>query len=151
MTDLIALLKIETETLKIQYIEMTEAWAKEQVIRNRKRAFDYGNNAITDYPSKKDYYAEQKWYHGAPSWHFNTAEFVKRSIEAAKEHYENSIVKFASRIVKKKLDTKKIKVKTAHVGVNINTVLTDGNITVCAWTIIASGKIQRPHYRYLIK
>jgi hypothetical protein len=66
-------------------------------------------------------------------------------------HYENSIVKLAYRIEKKGLNLDKITVKTSHIGVNINTWITDGEQTVHAYTIIASGEIQRPHYRYLIK
>jgi len=35
--------------------------------------------------------------------------------------------------------------------VNIETTLTDGEKMVRAYTIIAEGQVQRPHYRYLIK
>jgi hypothetical protein len=35
--------------------------------------------------------------------------------------------------------------------VNIDMTLTDGEKTVKAFTIIAEGQIQRPHYRYLVK
>ena len=37
------------------------------------------------------------------------------------------------------------------IGVNIESIITDGTKTVRAWTIVAEGEIQRPHYRYLIK
>lgn len=36
-------------------------------------------------------------------------------------------------------------------GVNIETTITDGVKKVRAFTIVAEGEIQRPHYRYLIK
>jgi hypothetical protein len=49
------------------------------------------------------------------------------------------------------LIVEKLVVETSHIGVNINTTLTDGEKTVRAFTIIASGEIQRPHYRYLVK
>ena len=45
----------------------------------------------------------------------------------------------------------KLKVKTSHIGVNIDTILSDGEKQVREITIVASGEIQRPHYRYLIK
>ena len=77
--------------------------------------------------------------------------FVKESIQNAKEHYEDSILKLADRISKKGLEIDKIKVKTSHIGKNIDTLLTDGKKKVNAFTIIASGEIQKPHYRYLIK
>jgi len=57
----------------------------------------------------------------------------------------------AARIEKKGLNVEKIKTVTSHIGVNLETTLTDGTKTVRAWTIVASGEIQRPHYRYLIK
>ena len=72
-------------------------------------------------------------------------------VKAAEQHYENSIQKLAARIEKKGLNTENLSVLTSHVGVNINTTLTDGIKTVRAFTIIAEGPIQRPHYRYLIK
>jgi hypothetical protein len=37
------------------------------------------------------------------------------------------------------------------VGVNFETTLSDGEKIVRAFTIVASGEIQKPHYRYLIK
>ena len=69
----------------------------------------------------------------------------------AEQHYQASILKLADRIQKKGLVVDEIKVQTAHVGLNINTTLTDGQKTVRAFTIIAEGEIQRPHYRYLVK
>ena len=62
-----------------------------------------------------------------------------------------SIEKLAKRIEKKGLNQENIRTITSHVGVNIETTLTDGNKTVRAFTIIAQGTIQKPHYRYLIK
>jgi len=53
--------------------------------------------------------------------------------------------------MKKNLDWTNIKIENGSVGVNINITITDGEQTVRAWTIIAEGEIQRPHYRYLIK
>jgi hypothetical protein len=78
-------------------------------------------------------------------------KYIAKEIKKAVLHYENSIVKLAYRIEKKGLNLDKITVKTSHIGVNINTWITDGEQTVHAYTIIASGEIQRPHYRYLIK
>ena len=34
---------------------------------------------------------------------------------------------------------------------NMSTIITDGKKVVRAFTIIASGAIQKPHYRYLVK
>lgn len=150
MKNLIETLKKETESLKTQYIEKTEKWAKEQVVRNVLRKEEYFTKKISDYSSKMDYYREQKFAYNTPSFHF-TKEFVTRSIKDAHDHYEDSIQKLAFRIKEKGLDLDKLRIKTAHVGVNIESVLTDGTKTVRAFTILAWGDIQRPHYRYLIK
>lgn len=40
---------------------------------------------------------------------------------------------------------------SAHTGVNFEATLVEGDKKVRAYTIIAEGKIQRPHYRYLVK
>jgi hypothetical protein len=44
-----------------------------------------------------------------------------------------------------------MKIISGTVGVNINITLTDGDKTVRAYTIVAEGEIQKPHYRYLVK
>ena len=77
--------------------------------------------------------------------------YLEKQEQTAEDHYENSILKLADRIEKKELNQSNLLVKTAHVGVNIETTLTDGEKTVRAFTIIAEGEIQRPHYRYLVK
>jgi hypothetical protein len=150
MKNLIDILKEQTTSLKEQYILKTKEWATEQVQRNIERKLSYQNNSSKDYPVKSYYHTEQKWYYSVPSWHFTT-EFIDRMVVKANQHYEDSIVKLADRIEKKGLDKNNIKVNTSHIGVNINTTLTDGVNTVSAYTIIASGEVQRPHYRYLIK
>lgn len=77
--------------------------------------------------------------------------FKSKELKKAVAHYETSIVKLASRIEAKGLDVTKLKVVTSSIGVNININLTDGVKTVNAYTIVAQGEIQKPHYRYLIK
>jgi hypothetical protein len=79
------------------------------------------------------------------------ADYLSLEVDKAVKHYESSIKKLHDRIIKKGLDLDKINVVTGRVGVNIETTLTDGQKTVRAWTIIAEGLIQRPHYRYLVK
>jgi hypothetical protein len=78
-------------------------------------------------------------------------KYLAREMKYAKTHYENSLTKLAGRISAKGLDMSKLEIKTVHLGVNLNMTLTDGNVIVRAWTIIAEGPIQRPHYRYLVK
>jgi len=78
-------------------------------------------------------------------------KFTAKELKKAVAHYEASIVKLASRIEAKGLDLTNLKVVTSSIGVNININLTDGVKTVNAYTIVAQGEIQQPHYRYLIK
>ncbi|MFW5795398.1 MAG: hypothetical protein ACOCV1_07955 [Bacillota bacterium] len=150
MKNLIEILKKETHSLKIQYLELTEKYAKEELQRNLEKRNEYKTKSKKDFDNLNYYYQLQKFYYNKPSWYF-TEEFIDRTIKSAEKHYENSIAKLADRIEKKELNIDKLKVETSHVGVNIDTVLTDGEKTVRAYTIIASGPIQRPHYRYLIK
>lgn len=148
MENLINLLKKETQTLKFQYLEMTEAWAIKE--------FNYLRQWADDYCAGKFGFGEaSKKYWRLPAYIMNSNGKVETHIEkmlkAANEHYDFSILKLADRIEKKGLDTSNLNVVTSHIGVNINTTLTDGTKTVRAFTIIAEGEIQRPHYRYLIK
>ena len=88
-----------------------------------------------------------------PSYFFNgdVNDHVERMVKAAEKHYTNSIAKLALRIEKKGLNQDKIEMTTGYVDVNITTTITDGEKVVKAWTIIAGGEIQKPHYRYLVK
>ena len=148
--NLIEILKEETGSLKIQYISMTREWAEKELQRKIQRQKRYSTSLSSNYPSKDSYYKEQRFCHTAPAWFF-TPEFIDKMAIEAERHYEDSIIKLAARILKKELVIDNLKIKTAHIGVNIETTLTDGIKTVRAFTIIASGAIQRPHYRYLIK
>jgi hypothetical protein len=78
-------------------------------------------------------------------------KYVAKQVELAAAHYENSIIKLAQRVMRKNLDLNNIEMQTSVMDVNIETIISDGNKSVRAWTIIASGAIQKPHYRYLVK
>ena len=78
-------------------------------------------------------------------------EWGAQAEKNALSHYENSILKLALRIEQKELNQDKLEMVTSHIDVNISTTITDGDKSVKAWTIIAEGPIQRPHYRYLVK
>ena len=78
-------------------------------------------------------------------------EYINKELKLSEIHYDNSINKLAERIKLKDLNLDNLKVETSHIGVNINTTLTDGEKTIRAFTIIAGGDVQQPHYRYLIK
>lgn len=159
---LVEVLRVETADLLEQYLIQTESWAREQVKRNIERRSAYykltwdrtwSRKPLVQsaYDAKRFYYQEQKFVHNSPSWYFIPEEFIVRSLKNAKEHYESSLIKLVSRIALKGLNLEVLEVKYSRIGVNIEIVITDGDQTVRAFTIIASGSIQRPHYRYLVK
>jgi hypothetical protein len=142
------LLKKETESLKIQYLEMTKKWAEKEFYILRKWATDYNAGKFGFGESSKKYYRLPYYIvnsNGKVEQHVNEMEKI------AIEHYEFSIEKLAERIIKKGLNQDNLKIVTSHIGVNIETTINDGNKTVRAFTIIAEGEIQKPHYRYLVK
>lgn len=181
MTTLINTLTTETETLKIQYIAKSKEWAVQTYDKNEEKmnwgvaewcAFLGIQAEIIEVTANKDGQAVLVKRAKYPNGFFNTAnsktsdnaqkqvrkiknqskeEFVSNAVVNAEKHYEMSIEKLAYRIEAKKLDLNSLKVKTAHIGNNIETVLTDGFKTVKAFTILAWGQINAPHYRYLIK
>jgi hypothetical protein len=77
---------------------------------------------------------------------------ISKAEQAAITHYENSIVKLAYRLTEKGItDNSEIKIESGKVGQNFECFIISGDIKIKAWTIIAEGPIQKPHYRYLIK
>lgn len=164
-TGLIDTLKKETESLRVLYIEMTQVWAvkdfnalvqfSEDYHSGKFRELDKWNRMSNDGQSSKRYHGLPHHVHCRHSLVMQGQDPVQihidRAVAAAERHYAQSIEKLAIRITKKGLDQTNLKVGTSHIGVNIETILTDGIKTVRAWTIVASGQIQRPHYRYLIK
>lgn len=76
---------------------------------------------------------------------------IEKMLKHAENHYEGSLVKLAQRIIKKGLNISKMTMKSGFMDMNLEIEMTDGEKSVKAWTIIASGMIQKPHYRYLVK
>lgn len=154
MEKLIEKLFKETETLKEQYITKTLEWAEKQwgIFSSDERLGIYTSSGF--YYKKN--FGKTRSEDSALNRIVNTLnKGYERYIIDIKEDtirkYESSIHKLASRIVEKGLDIDSLKMETAHIGVNIDTIITDGERTVKAFTVLAWGDIQRPHYRYLIK
>jgi hypothetical protein len=148
MTNLTELLKKETETLKVQYIAMTEKWAISEFNNLREWVKEYKTG-------KFGFGAAERRYFKLPFHVTNSAstveQYVEKVVKNAELHYQTSIEKLAARIETKGLNVNNLTTVTSHIGVNIETTLTDGSKTVRAFTIIAGGPVQKPHYRYLIK
>lgn len=80
--------------------------------------------------------------------------YVKKEVAKGESHYKYSIEKLAERLVKKGIANDRgadVKIESGWVGVNLELVITVDKIRVKAWTIVAEGIVQRPHYRYLVK
>jgi len=76
----------------------------------------------------------------------------EKEVMMANLHYTNSIQKLADRLHEKGItDKTEYKIKSGRVGVNIEMLIEHNGTFTKAWTIIAEGPIQRPHYRYLVK
>lgn len=160
---LVEILKAETESLRVQYIAKVTTWANGDFDRIEKFVLANGYlNGGTYYFAHSVQRKEGESYkdhskrlasamQAGKLFVAGREAFVSREVKLAEQHYQDSIVKLAARIEAKGMNKDALTVKTAHVGVNIETVLTDGKKTVRAWTIIASGEVQRPHYRYLVK
>lgn len=174
MKNLTEILKNETESLRVQYISKTREWATNyyEVLLKRKSWKEsdwcdyFGIQPMVCNPGSRMEFL------GFPKGFYNTRDsrdfsnmrneiftitnqpiefYCKKQEEKAQLHYEQSILKLTDRITKKDLNIDNLTAKTSHIGVNIEIVLTDGVKTVKAFTIVAEGIIQRPHYRYLIK
>lgn len=155
---LVEILKSETKSLKEQYINLTVEYAEKEFNRYMEMAkwtyeqweekfplrYMHGNILSKEGMNLKHNIVPKAKRMGKEN-------FIQRAKEEAINHYENSILKLANRIEKKGLNIDNLQVKTSHIGVNIESILTDGEKTVRAFTIIAGGMVQRPHYRYLIK
>lgn len=156
MKNLIDILTSETKSLKAQYIQFTDEWANQEFYRLRQWLKDFGAWERENYAKKEmrnEYYRKQKIKASIPYEVFanKIEQFVEKQIKNAEKHYTQSIAKLALRIEQKQLNINNLKAVTSHIGVNIDTTLTDGEKVVRAFTIIANGEINRPHYRYLIR
>lgn len=158
--DWMAVLLDRTSELKKTYLEWTEKWAGEEVQRNIARKARYsekyrglnmdGIRAMTEM-EKKAYYREQRFVWDSSPYIFDVAEFTKRALYDAVKHYESNIELLAYRLVNKNMAPVDTVISHSSIGVNIDLWMTNNSDSVHAWTIVASGPIQRPHYRYLVK
>lgn len=163
---LVQALKKETETMKIEYLNNISVWAvqefekaikiNEDYLKQKKYYINSGLNelfgGVKEEPTKEFYQSRDFLLNkGFSMIKIGLKKYVENEVKKAQEHYENSILKLSSKIQSKGLNLDKLEVKSGRVDVNFETTLTDGEKVVRAFTIIAEGEIQKPHYRYLIK
>ena len=174
MSNLINLLKEQTITLKEQYVQKTIEWTNKDYQRyvemkkwNEERWAKYlgvptrlanpgsamefvtFHNGFYSTRASREYGKIKNKIYQALS--LGLDKYIEKAKKSAEQHYEDSIIKLSDRILRKGLIEENLKLKTSHIGVNIETTITDGIKTVRAFTIIAEGEIQCPHYRYLVK
>jgi len=79
-------------------------------------------------------------------------KYKASKVKQAEEHYTESIIRLAKRLNDKGITANsKFTIHSARVGVNFECYIHHENGITKAWTIIASGPVQQPHYRYLVK
>jgi len=84
-------------------------------------------------------------------------KYIEKEVKRAEMHYEQSIEKLVLRLIRKGVDeSKPFEITSQRIGVNFECMIQFHNTSneekyVKAWTIVASGSVQRPHYRYLVK
>lgn len=154
MEKIIKILEEETNSLKVQYIEMTKNWAEKEFLRilsikeidliNRK---GWKNRSGVMEHTKASLACWDKINRLVKK---GEANFIQEAIINAENHYKNSILRLADRINKKELNIENLKIETSRIGVNIEAIFTDGIKIVKAFTVIAGGEIQKPHYRYWV-
>ena len=174
MKNLIQVLRKETESLKTQFVEKRKTYASSYYdLCIRRKTWNeeewckyFGlTPRIANPGTKGEFLTYPSNFHNTSNarrldrikadirsiLNLSLEKYLKQEELNAITHYENSILKLADRISKKGLNIEKLKTTTSHIGVNIETILTDDMKTVKAFTIVAGGEIQQPHYRYLIK
>lgn len=84
-------------------------------------------------------------------------KYLEKQIKSATLHYDQSINKLIFRLRKKGMDeTKSFTISEEKINQNFECIISfhtkeNEMKIVKAWTIIASGIVQKPHYRYLMK
>lgn len=163
---LIASLFNNTQDLRLIYLDKTKEWAKSafnQILIQYNWSINdwckYFNIEAVDNKFPKNFYNtnKAKIYDTLKTQITTVVKmgqdvYISTAIKEAEIHYKNSIIKLASRLNNKGInDETPYTITNTSLGQNFECLITSGNVIVKAWTIIASGEVQRPHYRYLVK
>ena len=122
--------------------KVEERFGSEYVKVDRSQSGGFTPKSYYDMEKAKDKLYKLKSY--------GLSNFIDRELKDANKHYLFSVEKLANRLIEKGV-TGDFQIKSGRVGVNFEIVITHDGKTTRAWTIIASGEVQRPHYRYLVK
>jgi hypothetical protein len=171
----------KTQDLKKEFVERTKEWERKKyhqcTVRLQKiksTMYDENGHLSEDFCKHYDLNYEIKNVNGHNSvsikydkkYHKSQDQFrqLKGYVELGEEynvkvaesmairHYENSIHKLSARLGDKGITKEdEVIITSEKIGVNFHCYITSGDVKVHAWTIIAEGPIQKPHYRYLVK
>jgi hypothetical protein len=133
-------------------------WFNEYKIEYVEKPSLYKPGTLVIEPLSKEY--NGKRYYKMRSEQRNVKDIVAagyqkledKEVMFAERHYADSVEKLAQRLHDKGLtEGQSFEITSGWVGVNFNIIIKHGDEVTKAWTIVASGPIQRPHYRYLVK
>jgi hypothetical protein len=154
---LVTKLEAATQDLLNEYIDKTIVYAKQRFEQCEERrnwnyaqwvaAYQVGTSVGAILSRQGD--AERTRVYSITNGGYNAYE--AKQIKMANDHYQMSILKLADRLHAKGI-TDDFEITRQRLGVNFEIVIKhpNGKYTK-AWTIIASGPIQCPHYRFLVK
>lgn len=174
MKNIKSILIEQTKELKLEYVSSTVTWAEKEFNKiiemskwSEKKWCEYFGieSEVQNKGSKLEFVGFPRGFYSTKNsktliqFRDKARKYQRVGIDSFKDqweklavdHYNNSIDKLVHRISQKGLNESSLVVETARVKQNIETTITDGSKTVRAYTIMAWGEIQRPHYRYLIK
>ena len=168
LKDIINILKVELEPLRIMFHEQTKNWSKieyrnienfsnltqEQLREKYNRTYNMINPRTKETISRTYLSKEisEKYYYSKEVVKKGIEAFLEKAKNNAESHFQDSIITIAYKLQGEGMKIEDIKATTEYsqVDYNITTTLSDGLITAVARTIVASGPVQRPHYRYLV-
>jgi len=170
---LIERLRTSTTDLKEIYIEKTKKYASEyfdhciklnklteldwlQRYNVKYTEYKHSNGSINFYPTS--FYSKEYKRMSSVKNEMQTIlnegfeSYTNRMVRSAERHYEDSLVKLSNRLNQKGIkDDTNFTIKSGRIGMNFELTIEHESLITKAWTIIAEGPIQRPHYRYLVK
>lgn len=141
------------ELSKLNDAEMREKFGEVKVIYNFYfTAFVDGKSIRTNERMELSEYGKKEINNARNTVRKNLEEYIASEEKAAKEHYEKSLIKLADRLNKKGVTVaKELEIVSGFLGQNFEITIKHDEGVVRAWTIIAEGPVQRPHYRFLVK
>lgn len=77
-------------------------------------------------------------------------KYISKEMTKQAKHFESKQVKLAKRLMKQGMN-ENVEVSIFSEYPNLDGNATDGKQTVNFFTIVASGAVQKPHFRYLVK